>query len=193
MIFCVCFAIHFISLTRIGPASSYTRQWKRHIGYGAELKPTVLQYLTLISLSYCHLVWARIAHSVWRLATGWTDRGSKPIPVAERSKARVCCRSLAGVAGSNPTGGMGVCVVCCKWRQKEKCRTIKTKTQVRLQYRVQNRIPVGGEISRTRPDRSWGPLSTYPEVKERVELYLCSPTSSWLVLGRTLPLPFSVM
>jgi hypothetical protein len=25
-----------------------------------------------------------------------------PIPVAERSKARICCRSLAGVAGSNP-------------------------------------------------------------------------------------------
>jgi hypothetical protein len=27
-----------------------------------------------------------------------------PIPVAERSKARVCGRSLAGVAGSNPAG-----------------------------------------------------------------------------------------
>ena len=35
-----------------------------------------------------------------------------PIPVAERSKARVCGRSLAGVAGSNPAGGMDVCVVC---------------------------------------------------------------------------------
>ena len=35
-------------------------------------------------------------------------------PVAERSKARVCGRSLAGIVGSNPTGGMEVCVVCCK-------------------------------------------------------------------------------
>ena len=37
-----------------------------------------------------------------------------PIPVAERSKARVCGRSLAEVAGSNPAGDMDVCVVCCK-------------------------------------------------------------------------------
>jgi hypothetical protein len=35
-----------------------------------------------------------------------------PIPAAERSKARVCARSLAGIAGSNPNGGMDVCVVC---------------------------------------------------------------------------------
>ena len=35
-----------------------------------------------------------------------------PIPVAERSKAKVCGRSLAGVAGSNPAGDMNVCVVC---------------------------------------------------------------------------------
>jgi hypothetical protein len=35
-----------------------------------------------------------------------------PIPVAERSKASVCSRSLAGVAGSNPAGGMDICVVC---------------------------------------------------------------------------------
>jgi hypothetical protein len=37
----------------------------------------------------------------------------KPIPVAVRSKAWVYGRSLAGIAGSNPTGGMDVCVVCC--------------------------------------------------------------------------------
>ena len=29
-----------------------------------------------------------------------------PIPVVERSKARICGRSLAGVALSNPTGGV---------------------------------------------------------------------------------------
>jgi hypothetical protein len=34
-----------------------------------------------------------------------------PIPVAARSKAWVCGRSLTGIAGSNPTGGMDVCVV----------------------------------------------------------------------------------
>jgi len=41
-----------------------------------------------------------------------------PIPVAMRSKAWVCGRSLAGVVGSNPPGGH-VClslvnVVCCQ-------------------------------------------------------------------------------
>jgi hypothetical protein len=36
-----------------------------------------------------------------------------PILVAESSKARVCGRSPAGIAGSNPAGGMDVCVVCC--------------------------------------------------------------------------------
>ena len=39
--------------------------------------------------------------------------GIEPIPVAERSKARVCGRSLAGIAGLNPVGGMDVCVVLC--------------------------------------------------------------------------------
>ena len=34
-----------------------------------------------------------------------------PIPMAARSKARVCGRSLPGIAGSNPTGGMDVCLL----------------------------------------------------------------------------------
>ena len=34
-----------------------------------------------------------------------------PIPVAARSKAWVCGRSLTRIVGSNSTGGMGVCVV----------------------------------------------------------------------------------
>jgi hypothetical protein len=79
-----------------------------------------------------------------------------------------------------------------------------------------DRIPVGGEIFRSRPDRLWGPPSllyngyrvSFPgvkrpgrgvdhppsfsaEVKERVELYLYPPPSgpSWPVVGRNLPLP----
>ena len=35
----------------------------------------------------------------------------QPIPVAERYKAWVCGRSLAGIAGSNPAGGMDVCLL----------------------------------------------------------------------------------
>jgi len=74
-----------------------------------------------------------------------------------------------------------------------------------------DRIPVGGKIFHTRSDRPWGPPSllhngfrvSFPgvkrpgrgvyhppqssaEVKERVELYLYTPSgSSWPVLGGT--------
>ena len=37
---------------------------------------------------------------------------SLPIPVADRSKARVCGRFCAGIVGSNPAGGMDICAVC---------------------------------------------------------------------------------
>jgi hypothetical protein len=33
-----------------------------------------------------------------------------PIPVAALFKAWVCGRSLAGIAGSNPAGGMDFCI-----------------------------------------------------------------------------------
>ena len=51
--------------------------------------------------------------------------GMESVPVAERSKARACGRWLAGVAGSNPARGHGC--LCCTYRQKAKCRIIKTK------------------------------------------------------------------
>jgi hypothetical protein len=34
-----------------------------------------------------------------------------PIPETEGSKARVCSRSLAGIAFSNPAGGMDACLL----------------------------------------------------------------------------------
>jgi hypothetical protein len=34
-----------------------------------------------------------------------------PIPVAARCKAWVCGRSLAGIVGSNPVGGMDLCLL----------------------------------------------------------------------------------
>ena len=49
---------------------------------------------------------------------GCTFRDYQPIPVAERSKAKVCGQSHAGVVGSNPAEGMDVSfllsVVCCQ-------------------------------------------------------------------------------
>jgi len=35
----------------------------------------------------------------------------KPVPVAARSKAYVCGPSPAEILGSNPTGGMDVCLL----------------------------------------------------------------------------------
>ena len=66
-----------------------------------------------------------------------------PIAVAVGSKEWLCGRSFAGsrVAGSNPAGGMDVCVVL--W-QKAKCSTIKTKKQIRTKYRIQKKNPAGG-------------------------------------------------
>jgi hypothetical protein len=79
--------------------------------------------------------------------------------------------------------------------------------------------PGGGEIFRTSPDRSssptqppiqcvtrlfpgnkaagawrWPPTPSSAEVKEKVELYLYSPTGpSWPVLGRNWPLPLHLL
>jgi len=39
-------------------------------------------------------------------------RNEQPIPVAAPSKAWVWSRSLAGIVGSNPAGGMDVCLLC---------------------------------------------------------------------------------
>ena len=48
-------------------------------------------------------------------------------------------RSLAGVAGLDPAGYMNVCVVYCKLRHKEKCRTITTKNRERMKYKQSTR------------------------------------------------------
>jgi len=36
---------------------------------------------------------------------------SSPIPMAARSNAWVCGRSIAGIADSNPSGGIDICVL----------------------------------------------------------------------------------
>ena len=38
-------------------------------------------------------------------------RLQKPVPVGARSKAWVCGRSPAEIVGSNPTGGMDICLL----------------------------------------------------------------------------------
>jgi hypothetical protein len=57
-----------------------------------------------------------------------------PVPVAERSEARACGRSLARIAGSNPTSVIDVCVVCkhevtSQDNQDEETSTEKLQTE----------------------------------------------------------------
>ena len=124
---------------------------------------------------------------------------SRKSSVAQRSKATVCGRLLAGVAGSNPDGGMDICVVCCMYRQKARCRRIKTNKQVRMKYRIQKnnkKTPGGCKIFTTLPDRPWSPFSFLyngnwvfcpwgkETVSKRAVLYLYSPFGpSWPLLG----------
>ena len=59
------------------------------------------------------------------------------IPVAERSKATVCGRSLTGISGSNPAEGMDVCVLCVLY-SKDKRESKDKEVQ-----RQKTKIPVG--------------------------------------------------
>jgi len=95
-----------------------------------------------------------------------------------------------------------------EWRRAGTAQSVQ---RLATGWTVRGSNPGGGEIFRTRPDRLWGPpsllyngyrvfsggkagrgvaLTTNPQVKERVELYLYSHSGpKWPVLGCTLPLP----
>ena len=129
--------------------------------------------------------------------------------MAERSKARVRSRSLAGVVGSNPAGGMDVCVVLysndkrqnpgqsghrskdkIQREQKNPCEEASFPhpstpalgpTQTPIEW-VPGVFPVGGVKWLGRGVKHPSPSSA--EVKERVEVYLYSlSATSWPVLG----------
>ena len=74
-----------------------------------------------------------------------------PIPVTERFKARVCCRPLAGIAGSNPAGGHGsLWCVCYTVRTRGKKSQDDQDKEVRIMYRARERertnIPPGAWV-----------------------------------------------
>ena len=105
-----------------------------------------------------------------------------PISVAERSKARVCDRSLAGIAGLNPPGGMDVCVV------KDKRQNQDNPVEARFSAPVQTGPGAHPAPIQWVPGvkRLWRGVHHPPpsgaEVRERVELYLYTPSRpSWPV------------
>jgi hypothetical protein len=55
----------------------------------------------------CVVCWLHYYFALFRPPTGTVQ----PIPVAARSKAWVCGRSIAGIAGSNYTEGMDICLL----------------------------------------------------------------------------------
>jgi hypothetical protein len=60
--------------------------------------------------------------------------------VVEGFKAYVCGRSLAGVAGPNPAGGMDVCVVCVV-QYEQKAKPGKS-VQIKYRDRTKKKSPV---------------------------------------------------
>ena len=51
------------------------------------------------------------------------------LQLTARSKAWVCCRSLAGIVGSNPAGGMDVCRECCVLSGRGLCDWLITRPE----------------------------------------------------------------
>ena len=49
--------------------------------------------------------------------------------MAARSNMWVCGRSLAGIAGSNPTGGIDVCCECCVLSGRGLCDGLITRPE----------------------------------------------------------------
>ena len=61
-----------------------------------------------------------------------------PISVAERSKARVCGRSPAEIAGSNPAGGMMFMFCVLYSKGKKQSHDIQDK-EVRTKYKARTK------------------------------------------------------
>ena len=70
--------------------------------------------------------------------------------MAERSKARVCGRSLAVIAGSNPAEGMDVSVVCsrqiCVTRTEDYKDTQRTKMTGKKKTQKQKQKNPAGDM-----------------------------------------------
>ena len=64
--------------------------------------------------------------------------------MAERSKARIYGRSLARIAGSNPAGGMDVCLLCVLYsKDKRHSQDNQYKEVEQVKYREREKNPTG--------------------------------------------------
>jgi hypothetical protein len=116
-------------------------------------------------------------------------------------RGRSAADRFAGIAGSNPAGGINVYVLCVL-QSGQRAKTGQSSTD-KVQREWTKKKLGGGKIFRCRPDGSWGPHSLLhngyrgrgvdhtsapsAEVNERVELYIYSSSvPSWPVPGRSL-------
>jgi hypothetical protein len=59
----------------------------------------------------------------------YTLKSFMPVLVAKRSKAWVCGRSPVDIVGSNPSGGLDVCVLCLLCVVRSRCVTSRSLVQ----------------------------------------------------------------
>ena len=91
-----------------------------------------------------------------------------PIAVTLRSKAWVCGRLLAGIAGSNPARGMNVCLFIVVCFQVDVSVTSRSLVQRSLTYCVVSECDHEASIiRRPRPTRAVG-----PEKKKKLHIYI---------------------
>ena len=108
-----------------------------------------------------------------KIAISYYRQRTVPIPVAERSKASVCGRSLAEIAGSNTAGDMDVCCECCVISGKDLCDGPIPRPE--KPYRLWCVFVCDLETSRMR--RLWPALGCCARRKERQRAitYSCKP------------------
>jgi len=84
--------------------------------------------------------WKEVRRRPWPLGLdwfgfGWVITWTIMIPVASRSKAWICDRSPAGTAGSNPAGGMDICLLWVLWVFRQRGIRVGTITRPEESYR----------------------------------------------------------
>jgi hypothetical protein len=78
--------------------------------YFSDVKTFVLLNTPMVVLCYSSLTLYHSGEPVPDYLYYYLDDSQMPVPVAARSKAWVCGRSLSGIEGMNPAGGMDVCL-----------------------------------------------------------------------------------
>ena len=109
-----------------------------------------------------------------------------PISVTVRSKAWLYGRSLAGIVGSNPAGGMDVCVECCVLSGRGLCDGLITCPE--KSYRLW--CVVVGDLETSRMRRPWPALGRSATGKEIIRKFVFkkSPVVNPTGFALTIPL-----